>query len=346
MSSFVVAFREGMEAFLIVGILLTYLTKLRQTVYLKHVLGGTGAAIVASLLTALGLWRVAGGFSGRAEEIFEGTIMLIAVWVLTYMVLWMGRQARAISGQLRRQVDVYVSRGQALGLVALSFVSVYREGVETVLFFAALGAKGMASWIGGVVGLLAAAAVVGLFFRLGQRLPLHRFFQVTGAVLIVVAAGLAAGGVHELQEAGVLPMGVEHLYDLNPAVEFRATPALTALAVEPGWDVQLGARGYAPGDRDFLRLVLARGGRYASSAIRGARPALADGLVTVATPVRLAFHEEGAVGRFLTALVGYNANPSLLEVLTYLLYLFIIWAALRWLPSGSPPSVPASQRAG
>ncbi|MBI4235830.1 MAG: FTR1 family protein, partial [Chloroflexi bacterium] len=150
--------------------------------------------------------------------------MLLAVAVLTWMVVWMRRQARHIRGELERQVREAVAAGSAFALGLLAFVAVGREGLETALFlFAAVQtATPLATVLGGVVGLIIAVVLGYGLYRGSRRLNLRLFFTVTGGLLIVFAAGLLAHGIHEFQEAGLLPFVVEHVWDTNAILDEKA----------------------------------------------------------------------------------------------------------------------------
>jgi high-affinity iron transporter len=137
------------------------------------------------------------------------------------MIFWMQRQGRRIQAELELDVRRAVSAGSAWGLFSLAFVAVVREGIETVLFLtaAALSATPMQTLIGGGLGLALAIVLGWLIFVAGKRLNVRRFFQVTSVLLILFAAGLTAHGIHEFQEAALLPTLVEHVWDINPILD-------------------------------------------------------------------------------------------------------------------------------
>ena len=217
-SAFLITLREGLEAALIIGIILAYLARSDNRQAFKQVWLGTGLAVVASLIAGAVIFVVAGEFSGRAEEIFEGIAMFLAAGVLTWMIFWMRKQAVGIRGHLQGQVQSALAAGSSFGLLALTFIVVVREGVETALFlFATTRVEESAalSAIGGILG-LAVAIVIGYgLYRGASRLNLRMFFNVTSLLLIVFAAGLLAHGIHEFQEAGIIPTVVEHVWDVN-----------------------------------------------------------------------------------------------------------------------------------
>ncbi len=220
-----ITFREGLEAALIVGIVLGYLRKIGLSDRRGYVWGGVITAVIASLGVALGLQLIGAQFTGRGEEIFEGTAMFLATGVLTYMIFWMRYQGRFLKAALERDVQLAVSAGQNWVLASLAFIAVFREGVETVLFLSAAAfvtAAGETLW-GGLLG-LAAAIVVGWFvFATAVRLDVRRFFDVTSIVLLLFAAGLLAHGVHEFQEAGLLPVVIEPVWDTNHILHEKST---------------------------------------------------------------------------------------------------------------------------
>jgi len=224
-ASLLIMLREGLEAALIVGIILGYLAKIRQRSLFKHVFGGVGAGILGSIITAFIFQFVAGGFEGKAEETFEGTIMLVAVAILTSMVIWMQKQSKAVKGEIVQKVDSAVSGEKVWGLFGLAFISVFREGVEVVLFLNALflqqGSGG--AILGSVLGLALALGIAYIVFKTTVNLDLRKFFIVTGSLLLLMAAGLLAHGIHELQEAGFIPIIIEHVWDINHIVNEKGT---------------------------------------------------------------------------------------------------------------------------
>ncbi len=212
-----ITFREGLEAALIVGIVLGYLKKTGRLDQGHYVWAGVLAATLASLGVALALQLLGAQLSGRAEEIFEGATMFLAVMVLTWMIFWMRYQARHIKGALEREVQAAISAGQGWALFGLAFIAVFREGVETALFLSAaafVSARAQTLW-GGLLGLGLALAVGYLLFATAVRLDVRRFFDLTSLLLLLFAAGLLAQGIHEFQEAGLIPPVVEHLWDIN-----------------------------------------------------------------------------------------------------------------------------------
>lgn len=255
LAGFLLSLREGLEAALIIGVLLGTLNKLGQPEYRKTVWLGAVLAMIISVLAGLGLNILGASFEGRAEEIFEGVAMLSAAAILTWVILWMGRQSQDIKERLKSNIKLAVSNRNRLALFALSFLAVIREGIELAFFLGAvsLDADGREVLIGAGLGLAAVGVIGVLLFRSLVQLDLARFFRVTSFILVFFAAGLVAHGVHEFNEVGLIPPIIEHLWDINHIL-----------------------------------------------------------------------NEKSTLGELLKTLVGYNGNPSLSEVIAYLLYFVII----------------------
>lgn len=209
------AFREGLEAALVVGIVLGILQKLQRLDRARVVWMGTLSAIALSLLIALGLTALGAELEGAAEASFEGFTMLVAALVLTWMIFWMQRQGRTVRQGLEMQMRRAISSNRAGGLFWVPFVAVLREGIELALFLTAavMASSVQQTWMGGLIGLVLAGAVTWGVFATTVRLDVRQFFQVTGAILLVFAAGLLARGVHEFVEVGWLPALVEHVWN-------------------------------------------------------------------------------------------------------------------------------------
>jgi len=223
-AAFLVALREGIEAALIISILLAYLRQIGRADMQHLVWWGAGLAVVVSVAIGTVIFAAGAEFEGTGEQVFEGLVTLAAVGVLTWMIFWMRRQGARVKSELQEKVDAaLMTGGLAIGLLA--FVTVVREGIETALFIFA-AAKGTAVESGGVweqllgaaLGLVLAAGLGVLLYRGGIRMNLRTFFRYTGALLIVVAAGLFAFGIHELQEAGWLPFLTGTAFDISGTV--------------------------------------------------------------------------------------------------------------------------------
>lgn len=217
LSSFFIAFREGLEAFLIVGIIISYLFKIGEKRYIKHVIFGVIFAIVLSIGLAYIFELLFGGLEGKVEEIFEGSVMLLAVVVLTYMIFWMNNQARRIKSDIEISVEKAVYKGRIFSLCFLGFIVVFREGAETVLFFRAIsyqiGSRELI--IGGAIGIISSIVLALIFFVSTIKINLSLFFRITGTLIMLIAAGLLSTSIHEFQEAGVLPIIKDNIYDIS-----------------------------------------------------------------------------------------------------------------------------------
>ena len=220
--SLVIGVREGIEAALVIGIILGYLVKIQRVGLKRYVYSGTIAAFLVSAGVAGALIALTWEFQGVAQQLFEGITMLVAVTVLTSMVLWMIQAARSIKVHVQERIDAVLRQSEVLGLALLSFVIVLREGVETALFV--FGAGALTSPFEAVLGVglgLFIAGVIGVgIIRVSWRLNLRRFFQVTGVFLVIVAAGLFSNAVLELREAlGWQLLPVYNLTAIFPANE-------------------------------------------------------------------------------------------------------------------------------
>ena len=215
--SLIIGVREGIEAALVIGIILGYLVKIGRLALKRHVYAGTIVAFFASAGVAAVLFAATVEFQGFGEQIFEAVTMLVAVAVLTSMVLWMMKAARSIKVHVQERIEAVLKQSAVFGLTLLSFVVVFREGVETALFM--FGAGALTSPFEAILGVglgLLIAGIIGVgIVRVSWRLNLRRFFQVTGIFLVVVAAGLFANAVHELQDAFAWQFGSAAVYDLH-----------------------------------------------------------------------------------------------------------------------------------
>ena len=262
LASFLLSLREGLEAALIIGIVLAALRKTNRSGLMTVVWQGLVAAIAASLVAGLALNWLGAEFEGRAEQIFEGITMLAAAILLTWMIFWMRRQAVDQKKNLETGISQAAEQSNRRALFWLSFFAVGREGIELVLFLVAtkLANGALQTILGALLGLSSAALLGWMLFTSSKRLRLEQFFLVTNILLVFFAAGLVAHGVHEFNEAGIIPSIIEHVWDLNPIL-----------------------------------------------------------------------NEKQPVGQMLTALFGYNANPSLSESLAYLAYFLgvgVLWKTL------------------
>jgi len=231
--SFVIALREGIEAALIVGIILGYLKKVGAETLAKPIYYGVGLGVLASIGVAGLFLLLRVEFAGRYEQLFEGITMLVAAVILTTMILWMRNNSKTYSEDLREKVETALTKRQSYGLASLAFVSIWREGIETVLFLgsASFTSSGIQLLIGGGLGLGLAVLIGVAIMKYSVRLDLRTFFNVTGILLILFAAGLVGRSILEFQEAGVIAPMIEHVYDINWLIDGQSTAGklLTAL---------------------------------------------------------------------------------------------------------------------
>jgi high-affinity iron transporter len=214
-----------------------------------------GLAVLLSVLAAILLNLLGMEFEGKGEEIFEGVAMLLAAGVLTWMILWMKNHGGNLKNEIEEQTNMAALGNGQKALFALAFLAVFREGIELALFLLAarLTSSPLQTLTGALLGLLTATIMGWTLFTSTMKLSLRGFFSATNVLLIIFAAGLVGLGVHEFNEAGVIPSVIEHVWDIN-------------------------------------------------------------GILS----------DKSEIGLLLKALVGYNGNPSLTEVITYFSYLAVI----------------------
>jgi high-affinity iron transporter len=203
--AFVIVLREAFEASLVLGLVFAFLNKTGQRArHGQAVWQGTLWAVLVSAAMGALLFVTIGELEGTAEQVYEGTAMLLAAAVVTWMVFWMRKQARTIGGELRSQVGEALAQGGGLALATVAFVAVAREGLETALFlFVSVGDDGVAPTVlGGTLGLLTAIALGMGLYRGSLKLDLRRFFLITGLLVIAFAGYLLVGALHEFAEAG------------------------------------------------------------------------------------------------------------------------------------------------
>ena len=225
--SFLLSLREGIEAALVIGILLGAVRQIRRRDLVHAVWAGTISALVVSVLVAIGLNAIGLALVEPGEQIFEGFVMFIAAGFLTWMIFWMARQSRNIKADIESGVR-QASRTGKRGLFALAFISVLREGVELALFLTAalLASNAGETLVGALLGLGTAVLLGATLFATTLRLDLRRFFNVTGFILVLFAAGLVAHGIHEFNEIGWIPAVIEHVWDVNPILSENSTLGL------------------------------------------------------------------------------------------------------------------------
>ena len=212
-----IGFREAVEAALIIGVLLTWLARSERGDLANWIWKGVGAGVLASLVVAALFAWVWGGIESfnQHEAMFEGILEITAAVLLTAVIIHFIRHPSA--AELEAWADEAFQTKQGAGLFMISFLSVWREGSETVIFIGA-GTEGSGGIVGVVLGIVMATLLAYAFFKRGMEVDISKLFKVTNVLLILFAAGLVAHGFHELQEAGAAPIVVEHIWDVNPDV--------------------------------------------------------------------------------------------------------------------------------
>jgi high-affinity iron transporter len=218
LAAFLIALREGVEAALVVGIILVYLSRTGRAHLARFAWYGVAAATALSLAVAMALerWRI-------SEDGFEGLMLLLAAFFVITMIVWMNRVARHLKKDIEQKVESYAvraGRAAGLGIFLFVFLMVLREGAELALILRAveMSTEGLQTWIGTILGIAAAVAVGVFFFKGTLRVSLHRFFAVTSAILMLVAFQLAITGLHELSEARWLPSSKREMALIGPIV--------------------------------------------------------------------------------------------------------------------------------
>ena len=218
-SGLLTGLREGVEAALIISIILAYLAKTGNRRHFPRIFVGAGLATGLSVALGLVLWVSFGGLKAPYEQIFEGLTMLLAAGVVTWMLFWMRRQAASVKGDLQAAVERALDDGSATALAVLAFIAVIREGIETSLFLvgqAASTADGAIWVLAGALAGLAIATLLGVgFYQGSRRLNLASFFRWTGIALVFIAAGLLSHAMHEFIEIGLITFGTQTLFDLS-----------------------------------------------------------------------------------------------------------------------------------
>jgi high-affinity iron transporter len=213
----IISLREGIEAALIIAIMLSYLRKTNQASLRKYVISGTMVAILASLGVAAVVGLLWGIFEGPMLKIFEGSVVLLAAVLLTTMIVWMWNAGAKVTQEIEESMEMSIGQQSGIGLALLSFSLVVREGVELSLFSMALVIQeGIESYIGIALG-VSIAVVLGIGIYKGSlRISMKALFKWTSIFLILFAAGMIAYGIHELQEAGLLLIGPIEIWNINP----------------------------------------------------------------------------------------------------------------------------------
>src|ERR1700691_737991 len=233
LQAFIITLREGVEAALIVGITLAYLAKIGRNDLRKAVYAALGAAFVGSIGVAVLLSRL-----NLNEDVFEGWVMLVAAVFVITMVIFMMKTGRKLKGEIEGKVGLLAGKDAWIGLFFFVFLMVLREGAETVLILSAvsLNSSELMSFMGTLLGVIAAIAFGVVFVKGSVRINLQKFFRVTTAILFLVAAQLVVAGLHELSESGVIPSSKREMALIGPIVRndlffFVTIFALAALMV-------------------------------------------------------------------------------------------------------------------
>lgn len=227
-ASFLITLREGLEAFLLVGIALAYLAKLNAKHYNKYLYIGVVAGLILSLVAAFAFQVLIDQFSNeRYQNLLMAAILLFATLVLTYMAIWMQKQARQQVTEMQENIHSMVTTGNLVGLVLLSLLAILREGFETILFFSALmySSYGELSTkdalTGAVIGLVVAYLLVWMMMKSTKKVPLNLFFKWTSLLIIVIAAGLFSSAINMLQAAHILPIFYAQVFDISHILDDR-----------------------------------------------------------------------------------------------------------------------------
>jgi len=213
----IISLREGIEAALVIAIMIAYLRRSNQGDLTRYVLGGAIAAIVSSMAIAILMSMLWGTFEGPLLAVFEGTVVLIAALLLTTMIVWMWHAGSGVAAEIEDSVSRRTAQNSGIGVALLAFALVLREGVELVLFTMALAIQeGSETYLGVAIGLTLAIGV-GLAIHQGSlKVSLKAFFNWTSVLLVLFAAGMMAYGIHELQEAGLFLIGPLEVWNINP----------------------------------------------------------------------------------------------------------------------------------
>jgi len=328
-SAFLIALREGVEAALIVGIILVYLARTGRAHLSRFVWYGVATAAALSLGVAVALERFR-----ISEDGFEGLMLLLAAVFVITMIVWMNRVARHLKKEIEQKVESYAGRAGAAagwGIFLFVFLMVLREGAELALILRAveLSSEGLQTWIGTILG-IAAAVAVGLFFFKGTlRVPLQRFFAVTSVILMLVSFQLALTGLHELSEARWLPSSKQEMALIGPIVRnelffFVFIFGAAALLVLREWQAASHARTMkeAAGEAE-KRLLEAQSRRQRRWMIAAATACLVVILVLTADFIYARANSAPPTARAIAA-VGSEVHIPMVEVQDGSLHLFTI----------------------
>ena len=302
MAELIIVFREVLEATLIVGILYTYLNKIGQDDAIIRLWQGVLVALAASLVGSLLFQRFAGGFDGQASKLFEGVVMILAAAILGSMIIWMAKNSN-IAGELQdKAAEALKNDDLGYSIFALAFISVFREGIETILFLYGVtmqtgGLSVPLSFVGAGLGI----GVGYMIFIQGRKVPLKTFFNVSSFILIFVAAGMLTYGVHELESAKVIPY-----YGGRVTVEGDQV-----VATRFNGDSKI----FQLNESSDKKKTISSAEKWASRIWDINPPKHADGTYPV-------FHDKGAIGGLFKGLFGYNGDPSWVELAVWICAIF------------------------
>lgn len=231
---FVIGLREGVEAALIVGIIATFLQQQGRGDAIRWMWAGVLLAVALCVGVAVVLELVDENLPQRQQEAFEAGVGLVAVGMVTFMIVFMRRHARQLGGDLRSSAGAALAAGSAWGLVAMAFLAVMREGLETAMFMlaafqASMGTSPLVAGLGAVCGVLVAAAIGWFVYRGGMKVNMSRFFRFTAVLLVVIAAGLVSSAIHHANEAALFTAFSGQALDLSSVVVPRSDSVTTGL---------------------------------------------------------------------------------------------------------------------
>ena len=315
MSEFLIMFREVLEGVLVVGILYTFIIKTGRKHLEKSIINGVIAAFVMTGVFAVIFQVVLGGFTGHQAAIFEGVTMIIAAVLLSTIIIWMARN-KNVAESLEKEASKIIEKDKnvALGLFALTFFAIFREGVEVVLFlYAIIFTTGGFSILGAVFGSVVSLFIGYQIFVQGQKVALKKFFNYTSILLIFVCAGLVAYGVHEFDEVP----------------KYRAMGKLQSLEAQrpaEGTNFDLEKRiEEAQAEVKEAKAVMKNNEVWN---INDKGPVFGFNIDDNGNP-RPLLSDKGAVGQIFKGFFGYNGNPSGIEVIAYLMTLSLV--SLMWI---------------
>jgi len=195
------AFREALEAALITAIIMAYLARTRRKPLIRYAWYGVYLAVAASFVLGTSIWFIYGGLSGSAKALFEGVAALFAVFILSSMIYWMARKGKSLREELEKRVKDIISRESTFALISFSFIVVFREGLETVLFLTPFLLDDTAgTLVGALLGVASSLVLAYVIFIVGMKINIRKFFYFTSILLVLLAGGLAGYGTHELVE--------------------------------------------------------------------------------------------------------------------------------------------------